>query len=107
MQHFSLTHIASVDPMTPRSQLGAHRTQFGHRSTPQRPLHRLFGSLSGRFGLTRGATGGPGVKTEKWPYRSPDGPNRDSKGTFVGCNPPVVVVLTPQNGVNARLGPQK
>ena len=92
--------------MTPRSQLGAHRTQFGHRSTPQRLLHRLFGSVLGRFGPNRGATDGPGVKSEKWPYRSPDAPNRDFEATSLGCNPPVLVVSTPQNGSNARLGPR-
>ena len=52
-----------------------------------------------------GALGGPGVKTEKCPYLGLDGRNRDSGGTFPGCNPPVLVVSTPQNGPNARVGP--
>ena len=90
--------------MTPRSPLGAHRTQFWHLSNPQRPLHRLFRPILGRFGPDRGATDGPGVKSEKWPYRSPDVPNRDFEGTILGCNPPVWVVSTPQNGLNAHLG---
>ena len=93
--------------MTPRSPSGAHRTQFWHLSNPQRPLHRLFRPILGRFGPNRGATDGPGVKSEKWPYRSPDVPNRDFEGTILGCNPPVWVVSTPQNGSNARLGPRK
>ena len=92
--------------MTPRSPSGAHRTQFWHLSNPQRPLHRLFRPILGRFGPNRGATDGPGVKSEKWPYRSPDVPNRDFEGTILGCNPPVWVVSTPQNGLNARLGPR-
>ena len=44
----------------------------------------LFQVVSGPM---RGAIGGPGVNTEKWLSRSPDGPNRDSKGTFVGATP--------------------
>ena len=92
--------------MTPRSPSGAHRTQFRHLSNPQSHLHRLFRPILGRFGPNRGATDGPGVKSEKWPYRSPDVPNRDFEGTILGCNPPVWVVSTPQNGLNARLGPR-
>ena len=81
-------------------------TQFWHLSNPQRPLHRLFRPFLGRLGPTRGATDGPRVKSEKWPYRSPDVPNRYFEGTILGCNPPVWVVSTPQNGLNARLGPR-
>ena len=38
----------------------------------------------------------PWSETEDWMYLGPDGPNGDSDGTFSACQPPLLVVSTPQ-----------
>ena len=40
------------------------------------------------------------------PYFGLDVSNRVFQGTFPHCNPPVLMVSTPQNGPNARVGPR-
>ena len=79
----------------------------------QNPLGQCVGCLFDVFCPQRvsvgpiwarlGPDGVPRCKTENWPYLGLDGANCNSEGAFSPCQPPLLVVSTPQIGPNAPL----
>ena len=86
------------------SQPDAHDALLGHRHTPLRtsscPFLAPFWAALGTNARTRRRS------QKERPYFMLDAPKYNFKGRSSLCNPPLLVVFTPQNSLNGQLGPR-